>query len=320
MTFLGIYAIVIYYLKTGDFLNFMEFKSFLTILSRKRKTVYGVMALFLVLAIALIAVQRFKYSAESQLLVVQEYSGVVDAYTASKSSEHLSSVLASVVSSNSFYTKVITTSPSINTAYFGSNPKDQVREWGNTVKAQSINDSGIIAITVYHPDKTEAEKIAGAVNYVLMTQHSAYDGAGEAVKVRLIDQPIASSFPVKPNVPLILLTSVVLAGIFSVMYIYLVSDPYQASGLRREVVQIPAVSQPTTQTYNQPANSLRDEHSERPVAQQDLGYRAFTSPYGQREQVSVRENTQPQPSFDRVNNNSSFDDISQQGNMRNILG
>lgn len=299
----------------------MEFQTFLILMSRKRKTIYGIMALFLVLAIGLIAVQRFKYSAESQLLVVQEYSGVVDAYTASKSSEHLSSVLASVVSSNSFYTKVMTTSPSINTAYFGTSPKDQVREWGNTVKAQSINDSGIITITIYHPDKSEAEKIAGAVNYVLMTQHSAYDGAGEAVKVRLINQPITSSFPVKPNVPLIVLTSLVLGGIFSLMYIYLTSDPYQSALVRDSRMPI----SPSTPSSNmQPQvvresqfTSYHEDRFEKPAVPE---HSRQDSPYGQRAQVQVHEATQPQPSFHRVYDDSNNDDIFRQGNMRNILG
>ncbi len=83
----------------------MEFQNFLKFLVRKRKTVYGIIVIFIVVGVAAIAVQRFKYSAKSQLLVVQEYSGPVDPYTASKSTEHLSNVLASVIKSNSFLQK-----------------------------------------------------------------------------------------------------------------------------------------------------------------------------------------------------------------------
>lgn len=281
----------------------MEFQTFLKLVGRKRKTIYGILALFLILAIGFIAVQRFKYSAESQLLVVQESRGFVDAYTASKSSEHLSSVLASVVSSNSFYTKVVTTSPSINTAYFGATPREQIREWGHTVKAQSINDSGIIAISVYHPDKTEAEKIAGAVNYVLMTEHSAYDGAGEAVKVRLIDQPISSSFPVKPNVPLILLTALVLGGVFSLMYIYLISESYRVITSPQNVVR----------STEPEFNHFREEYFENPV---QSGYSRPVTPFGERAQVNI----QPQSSYNHPYDNRNIEDISYQGNMHNILG
>ncbi len=208
----------------------MEFKDFLHLVARKRKTVYGVIAIFLVLAAGLVAFQRFKYSSKSQVLVVQEYKGSVDAYTASKSSEYLSGVLASVIPSNSFYTKVMNSGFGIDSAYYGQTPKDQMKRWEQTVQAKSINDSGIIAIVVYHPDRAEAEKTVRAINYVLMTQHTAYHGSGDAVKVRLIDQPVTSSFPVQPNVPLIAGLAIMIGAIVALIYIYLGVETPKQSG------------------------------------------------------------------------------------------
>ncbi len=199
----------------------MEFHEFIQLLARKRKTVYGIIAIFILLGIGVIAVQRFKYSANSQLLVVQEYNRTIDAYTASKSNEYLSSVLANVVVSNSFYTKVMESGFDINTSYFGDTTKDQMKQWSRTVSAKSINDSGIIAVSVYHPDRAQAERIDRAINYVLMTQNTAYHGSGDAVKVRLIDQPITSSYPVKPNIPLVLGIAIIFGGAISLIYIYL---------------------------------------------------------------------------------------------------
>lgn len=200
----------------------MEFNDFINLVARKRKTVYGIIALFILLGVGVIAVQRFKYSSKSQLLVVQEYNRSVDAYTASKSNEYLSSVLANVVTSNSFFTKVMESGFSINQGYFGDNTKDQMREWDRTVTAKSINDSGIIAITVYHPNRNQAEQIDRAINFVLMTQNTAYHGSGDAVKVRLIDQPISSTWPVRPNVFLIISIAVLLGFLTSLVYLYLI--------------------------------------------------------------------------------------------------
>ncbi len=199
----------------------MEFHDFINLVARKRKTIFGIIAIFILLGIGVVAVQRFKYSSKSQLLVVQEYNKTVDAYTASKSNEYLSSVLASVVSSNSFFTKVLETGFEINASYFGETPKEQMKQWEKTINAKSINDSGIIAITVYHPNRAQAEKIDRAINHVLMTQHTAYHGSGEAVKVRLIDQPITSSFPVKPNIPLTIGLAIILGFIAGLVYVYL---------------------------------------------------------------------------------------------------
>ncbi len=294
----------------------MEFHDFLKFLVRKRKTVYGIIAIFILVGVVTIAVQRFKYSAKSQLLVVQEYSGPVDAYTASKSTEHLSNVLASVINSNSFFTKVVTNSPSIDTQYFGANPKDQMREWNKTVNAKSINDTGIIAITVYHPNRNEVQKIAGAINYVLMTQHSAYDGAGQAVKVRLIDQPISSTIPVKPNIPLVLGTMVALGFLSSLVYIYLSSESaslqmleYQKNSqpafIAQTMFQNQAINKPHTEsapTYNQ------EEYIPRSVPH-------FT-PYGQHARVSLEDNFEPL--FDEAAV-ADPEIIVRQGNMRNII-
>lgn len=309
----------------------MEFQTFLTLMKQKRTTILGVMALFLVVAAILIAVQPFKYSSTSQLLVVQEYSGVVDAYTASKSSEHLSSVLASVVGSNSFFTKVTTTSPSINTAYFGVTAKDQIKEWHRTVKAQNINDSGIIAITVYHPNRSEAEKIAGAVNYVMMTQHSAYDGAGEAVKVRLIDQPVTSSFPVKPNIIIIVGTALLLGFIFSLMYIYVASAPSTSLVSRSELLEQYQKQTPVSEpgfNKHQPRPEQRSYTNHAQYSSKNNHSEAFNhqanpkmTPYGHRTQIQedVSPSNYPHSSYQEQESDNP-EEILHQGHMRNILG
>ncbi len=199
----------------------MELQDFINLVARKRKIVFGIVALFIILGAGVIAVQRFKYSSKSQLLVVQEYNRTIDAYTASKSNEYLSSVLANVVVSNSFFTKVMEAGFSINAGYFGDNTKDQMKEWSRTVSAKSINDSGIISVVVYHPDRAQAEKIDRAINHVLMTQNAAYHGSGESVKVRLIDQPITSTLPVRPNIILTMSLAIALGFVTSLVYIYL---------------------------------------------------------------------------------------------------
>lgn len=314
----------------------MDFPIFLQLIRQKRKTVFGIIALFLVIAAVFVAFQRFKYSSKSQLLVVQEHSGVVDAYTASKSSEHLSSVLASVVGSNSFFTKVTTNSPSINVAYFGSTPKEQIKEWRSTVKAQSINDSGIIAITIYHPNRGEAEKIAGAVNYVLMTQHSAYDGAGEAVKVRLIDQPVTSSIPVKPNLILITITALFLGFVVSLMYIYVMAEgslrTYQMNSLdpkvnsqgllheyqKTHVMDRKNESKDYTPRVDRtvPHQAMTGLHSER--FEQPATYRPQAvahHPYGQKAHVNLEEVME----MNELENSLNPEEIIRQGRMKNII-
>ncbi len=320
----------------------MDLQYFLQLVKQKRKIIFGVVALFIIVAAIAVAFQPFKYSSDSQLLVVQERQGmVVDAYTASKSSEHLSRVLASVVSSNSFFTKVTTTSPSINQEYFGSSPKDQIKEWGKTVSAKHINDTGIIAISVYHPNRAEAEKIAAAVNYVLMTQHSAYDGGGDTVKVRLIDQPVTSNYPVQPNIILIGSLALILGLITGLMYVYLFAEANTPktifSPLQNFAPQVPVVEQVNENravhakhSHNQVQPHLpeevfasaRHQRNEQPIQNSQ---NIEVTPYGHHASVSLPEHQMNEQIFEDYDDYIDPEElvnpeaIIQKGNMRNIL-
>lgn len=276
----------------------MEFHDFINLVARKRKTIFGIIAIFILLGIGVIAVQRFKYSSKSQLLVVQEYNQNIDAYTASKSNEYLSSVLANVVSSNSFFTKVLESGFEINAGYFGDTPKDQMKQWQKTVNTKSINDSGIIAVTAYHPNRDQAEKIDRAINHVLMTQHTAYHGSGEAVKVRLIDQPITSSFPVKPNIPLTIGLAIVLGFIAGLVYVYLT----------------PPIKLPSPHYYGQHAKHIN--HNGINSSVRSYNEPAFEGHYNS----SLNNDLIGEGGYnDELENMPSVEELARQANIRNIL-
>ncbi|HRH32982.1 MAG TPA: Wzz/FepE/Etk N-terminal domain-containing protein [bacterium] len=292
----------------------MEFHEFITLIRKKRKVILGIISLFVLIGVAVVAVQKFKYSSSSQLLVVQENQGSLDAYTASKSTEHLSSVLVSVIRSNSFYTKVMSSSPGINSAYFGTNSRDQIKEWGKTVSARSVNDTGIIAISVFHPDRSEAEKIAGAVNYVLMTQHGAYDGAGDAVKVRLIDQPVTSSFPVKPNIPVTFGLALMLGFMTGLIYVYIFPENY--SQQKQHSLDFENIIQSHIPNFNASLQNQAgyQQRTPSPIPQTQYS-RDPISPYGNRATVSMNYQKEYIPE-EEVNDPNL---ILRQGNMHNII-
>lgn len=309
----------------------MELHDFINLVANKRKTILGVIAIFLVLGVGVIAVQRFKYSSKSQVLVVQEYNQNVDSYTASKSNEYLSSVLASVISSNSFYDKVMNSSFNINSAYFGTTPKDQMKEWQRTVDAKNIGDSGIISITVYHPDRAEAEKIVRATTYVLMTQHAAYDGTSEAVKIRLIDQPITSNYPVRPNIPVILGLALGLGLVCGLLIVYLNSanEFYNHENYHE-------VNNKINNNLNNNLNNVRSTNylaheqivNDQPVANKQVSERSpevhsakAHTPYGNKAVVPPESIFQAEPEGDYLLDEDVDlgEETTFQGNIRNIL-
>jgi len=180
-------------------------------------------ALFLIFGLGGSLIQGFKHGAESKVLVYQKFPSGTDIYSINRSNEYLSSVLSEVVKSDSFYSEVIQAGFNIDADYFNQegNSRDVLKKWGQTAEARPAIDSGMINISIFHPDRSEAEKIARAVNFVLVTKNQNYHGGGENVVIKVIDKPVVSEWPIKPNIPLNLSLALVIGLVIAFTYIYL---------------------------------------------------------------------------------------------------
>jgi len=167
--------------------------------------------------------QPLKYSAESQVLVVPDYQQTSDPYQISRTNEYLSSLLAQITYSSSFFEATVKPDYQIDTAYFGDTAKKRMTSWRNTIKVKPINDSGAISVKVYHTDKQQAEKLVRAINYNLITKNNYYHGLGDKVTLKVIDEPLVSNWPAKPNLPLNFGLAIVLGVLIGLAQIYVVS-------------------------------------------------------------------------------------------------
>ena len=167
--------------------------------------------------------QPLKYSAESQVLVVPDYQQTSDPYQISRTNEYLSSLLAQVTYSSSFFEATVKPDYQIDTAYFGDTAKKRMTNWRNTIKVKPINDSGAISVKVYHTDKQQAEKLVRAINYNLITKNNYYHGLGDKVTLKVIDEPLVSNWPAKPNLPLNFGLAIILGIFIGLAQIYIVS-------------------------------------------------------------------------------------------------
>ena len=189
------------------------------LIRKKRQTLFSIFLVFLVLGLLFLLTQNFKYSTKSKILVIQEGAGRVDPYSVSRSVEYLSDLLTRVIYSNSFYESVIGTDFNIDKNILViARLKSKI--W-KTISAKSLEDSGIINISVYHPDNYQASQIALAVNHILITKHQNFHGLGSSVKISVIDQPVASAYPNKPNIIYALLVIIASSLFFGLIYIYL---------------------------------------------------------------------------------------------------
>lgn len=202
----------------------MEIKEFLGLLNRKKQTVLSILFLFVLLSAVLTAFQPLKYEAKSRILLLQHNGEVMDPYNAAKSNQFVSTLLASVVSSNAFLNDVFEAGFNIDQTYFGNNSHDRLEKWEKTAEARAINDTGIIEISTYHTDKTQAEQINSAVINIIKTKNGSYYGRNEDISIKVIDEPIISDWPVRPNILLNIVLTIFISLIISFSYIVLFQD------------------------------------------------------------------------------------------------
>ncbi len=205
----------------------MELKDFFHILRHRKGALFSAWLIFLVLGAAATFSQPLKYEAKSRLLIVQNIAGV-DPYTVSKSNQYLGSLFSQVVNSNSFFSLVTSSNNyDIDKGYFSDNYRDQMKIWQKTVTAKS-NDSGIVEISIYHPNAYQAKQIALGVNDALINQGFNYQGGDQSIKIKIIDQPLVSDYPVKPNIIFNFIAFSALGIIVGLIYVYFTPNKRRA--------------------------------------------------------------------------------------------
>lgn len=148
-------------------------------------------------AILLSLLRPLEYSSTTRILITQEL-GAVDAYTASRSAERIADDLASVVYTSTFFDKVMSSGYAIDSDYFSQDEIKRRTQWQDAVSASVSRSSGLLSVTAYHTEVDQAEELATAVAYVLTTEGWTYTSGGN-ITVQVVDAPLNSRYPVRPN-------------------------------------------------------------------------------------------------------------------------
>jgi capsular polysaccharide biosynthesis protein len=189
-------------------------------LFRRWQTIILFGLLGLVLALIISFIQPLRYSSTVRLLILQDLGSSVDAYTASRSEERIAENLSTIVYTSTFFDQVFSSGFQVDTKNF---PKDDIkrrREWARTVDAAVSHGTGLLTITAYHTDVTQAEQLVRAIAFVL-TQHVKEYTSGGSVQMRLVDAPLSSQWPVKPNILANIASGFFLGGLVGVANILL---------------------------------------------------------------------------------------------------
>ncbi len=206
----------------------MDAQEFIFIAGKRKMII--IFALFLFTAIAAVYVFRspLEYRATARLLIIANSgssNAPLDPYVAAKSNEYLAGLLTKVVASNAFYEEALAAGFNFDRQYFSGDAEAQLLKWNRAVEAYADGTSGIIEIRAYHPDKYQAEQLAQAVLFTLKEKHQLYHSSGNKVSLKVIDQPLVSNWPERPNLPVAFGAALLLGLFFGLFYIYLFSYP-----------------------------------------------------------------------------------------------
>jgi capsular polysaccharide biosynthesis protein len=171
----------------------------------------------LVLALIVSFIQPLRYASTARLLVLQTGSDV-DAYTASRAEERIADNLSTIIFTSTFFDRVVKSGFDIDQTAFPQDPSKRRRVWNRTIDATVSRGSGLLSITAYNGDVARAEQIVRAIAFVLTDRVDEYT-SGANVRVRLVDEPLNSRFPVKPNVLANALSGLFLGGFIGALYV-----------------------------------------------------------------------------------------------------
>lgn len=196
----------------------MSRPKYTTILMRGWSTIVLFAILGLVLAVVLSFLRPLEYSSTIRLLIIQNV-GVVDAYTAARSSERIADDLSTITYTTSFYNKVMDAGFGIDESYFPEDDYKQRKKWNKTISTTVARGTGLLTIKAFHRDIEQAELIAHAIAFVLTNEGWTYTSGGN-ITVRLVDEPLNSRWPARPNLPANGFSGLVLGGLLGLAYVF----------------------------------------------------------------------------------------------------
>ena len=198
-------------------MTFVDFKKLLKI---KRGTIFSLVFIFVILTLLISLIGPLKYSSISKVLVMQKNISSSDSYTLSRSNEYLGNLFAEVIYSGTFFNSVMNSKYNVDKSYFSGDYGKQLEEWNKTVSTKTIADTGVIEISVYHPNSEQARLISLAINYILINDNGDYQG-GDSVNISVLNQPVVSDYPDKPNLLYNVAFAFIISLFVSMVYIYL---------------------------------------------------------------------------------------------------
>lgn len=150
-----------------------------------------------IFALAFSLLQPLQYSSTIRLLITQPAATSLDAYTVLKSNERIAQSLSQLLYTSTFFENILAQARGVDPSYF---PDDQLRRrrlWQRSIETGVEANSGLMTVTVYHPDRAQARALVEAAANELTKQAPNYFGFN--VRLQVIDSALDSSWYARPE-------------------------------------------------------------------------------------------------------------------------
>lgn len=179
----------------------------------------GIVGALLVPGITWLLPIPLEYRADTQVLIIAATRYGVDPYTAAKSAERIGENLSQVVETSDFYNKVFALSGVTldQSEYQNISENKRRKRWQNNVDASVVFGTSVVTMSAYHESATEARNLSGALAQAMLTH--ARDYVGGDIEMRIINQPIVTEYPVRPNLIVQAVLGAVIGGLLALALI-----------------------------------------------------------------------------------------------------
>ncbi|MBU1890626.1 hypothetical protein KJ782_04030 [Patescibacteria group bacterium] len=191
--------------------------NYLAKIREKKIPILIVTAVAVGISIILTFIQPFEYRSSFSLLVIEKNKNL-DAYAAAKSAERLSLSLGEIVYTTSFYDKVISSGNLPSSVTFPEDEQARRKLWRDKIETRVSPDVGMVKISVYDVDKDRSKDLANSLAIVLSEQGTEYVGGGNSITLKIVDYPITSKNPTRPNIVLNIVAGLIIGLVISIGY------------------------------------------------------------------------------------------------------
>lgn len=174
--------------------------------------------IFFVIAIAFSLIIPLQYAVTSQVLIIHKSEPNLDAYSAARASEKLAQDLVEVIDTTSFLDALAESQKIDLNILLPGDERQQRKNWHNKVIITARGS--ILEINTYDANPQNAKFLNNAIIQTLLTRGEDFHGGSLQIKLKMINSPLSSRFPARPNFILNIILGIILGTCAGYWHLY----------------------------------------------------------------------------------------------------